>query len=320
MPKVLIVAEHKNGVLKEGTLELLSEARRLGLEPAAVLIGSSVTSLADALAGQGAGTVYLADDASLEVYQTLAYTSAVADAAGQFGADWVWLTSSETGRDLTPRVAARLGAGALSDVISLKLEGDSATAERPCMATKLVETARFKSSGTKVVSIRSGSFELAEASPASANVVALTIPAPDERLQAIGVEVEESNEVSLGDASVVVSVGRGVGNAENVEVVRPLAQQLGAALGASRAVCDAGWLPHKHQVGQTGTQVKPNLYIALGISGAIQHLAGMSDSKTIVAVNKDGDAPIFKIADYGVVGDLFKAVPAMQEQVSKLKS
>ena len=150
--------------------------------------------------------------------------------------------------------------------------------------------------------------------------VALTIPAPDERLQAIGVEVEESNEVSLGDASVVVSVGRGVGNAENVEVVRPLAQQLGAALGASRAVCDAGWLPHKHQVGQTGTQVKPNLYIALGISGAIQHLAGMSDSKTIVAVNKDGDAPIFKIADYGVVGDLFKAVPAMQEQVSKLKS
>jgi electron transfer flavoprotein alpha subunit len=171
-----------------------------------------------------------------------------------------------------------------------------------------------------VLSIRAGSFEVVEKAPTSANAVHLSLPEADSRLEPLGVEVEVSNEISLNEAPIVVSVGRGAGGPDGCESVRPLAQQMGAAFGASRAVCDAGWLPHRHQVGQTGTQVKPNLYVALGISGAIQHLAGMSGSKTIVAVNKDPDAPIFKVADYGIVGDLFKAVPVMQEEVAKLKA
>ncbi len=319
MSKILVVAEFKNGALKEGTKELLSEAGRLGIPADAVLIGEGVAGEADVAAGLGAQTVYVADAASLAIYHTLSYTQAVADAAQQSGASMVWLNSSEMGRDLTPRVAARLGVGALSDVTGVTVDGETVTVERPCMATKLIQKSRFKHSGVKVLSIRGGSFALNDQPACAANTVALTVPEADARLQTLGVEVEESNEISLTDAPVVVSVGRGVGGPEGAEKARPLTQQLGAALGASRAVCDAGWLPHKHQVGQTGTQVKPQLYVALGISGAIQHLAGMSDSKIVVAVNKDADAPIFKVADYGIVGDLFKALPALEESVAKLK-
>ena len=320
MSKILVVADHKSGSLKDSTKELLGFASGLGTEVNAVVIGSGVSAAADEAAGQGAATVYVADDASLEVYTTALYTGLVVDAVQQSGATQVWLTSTEIGRDLTPRVAARLDVGALSDVTKLEVNGDDITAYRPCMATKLIQQVRFKHDGVRVLSIRAGSFEVIENAPTSANVVSLFLPEADSRLEALGVEVEESNEISLNEAPIVVSVGRGAGGPDGCESVRPLAQQMGAAFGASRAVCDAGWLPHKHQVGQTGTQVKPNLYIALGISGAIQHLAGMSGSKTIVAVNKDPDAPIFKVADYGIVGDLFKAVPVMQEEVNKLKA
>lgn len=320
MSKILVVADHKSGSLKDSTKELLGFASGLGAELSAIVIGSGVSSVADEVAGCGAATVYVADDASLEVYNTALYTGLVVDAAQQSGATQVWLTSTEAGRDLTPRVAARLDVGALSDVTKLEVNGNDLTAYRPCMATKLVQKARFKHDGIRVISIRPGSFEVVEKAPASANTVNLSLPEADSRLEPLGVEVEVSNEISLNEAPIVVSVGRGAGGPDGCESVRPLAAQMGAAFGASRAVCDAGWLPHKHQVGQTGTQVKPNLYVALGISGAIQHLAGMSGSKTIVAVNKDPDAPIFKVADYGIVGDLFKAVPVMQEEVSKLKA
>jgi len=320
MSKILVVAGHKSGNLKDSSKELLGFASGLGAEVSAVVIGSGVSTVADEAAGQGAATVYVADDASLEVYSTALYTGLVVDAAQQSGATQIWLTSTEIGRDLTPRVAARLDVGALSDVTKLEVNGEHITAYRPCMATKLVQEVRFKHDGIRVLSIRAGSFEVIEKAPTSANAVSLALPEADSRLEPLGVEVEVSNEISLNEAPIVVSVGRGAGGPDGCESVRPLAQQMGAAFGASRAVCDAGWLPHKHQVGQTGTQVKPNLYVALGISGAIQHLAGMSGSKTIVAVNKDPDAPIFKVADYGIVGDLFKAVPVMQEEVAKLKA
>ena len=319
MTKILIVAEVKNGEIKKNTLELLSFAKSQGLESDAVLLGSEVSNLANILAGQGATTVYLGDDTSLEIYNTEQYTALVTDALQQSGATQVWLTSSELGRDLTPRIAARQGVGALSDVTRLELNGDEITAYRPCMATKAIQKCKFSKDGLRVISIRSGIFAAEESSSASANTVSLSIPSGHSQLKVREVQVEESDEVELNEASIIVSAGRGVGGVDGCEFVRPLATELGAAFGASRAVCDAGWLPHKHQVGQTGTVVNPDFYFALGISGAIQHLAGMSGSKVIVAVNKDPEAPIFKVADYGIVGDLFKAVPVLREEVGKLK-
>ena len=320
MSKILIVAEVKNGEIKKNTLELLSFAKSQGLENEAVLIGSGVSGQADILAGQGAFTIYLGDDPSLEIYNTEQYTALVSDAILQSGATQVWLSSSEMGRDLTPRVAARQSVGALSDVTQLEISGDEITAYRPCMSTKVIQKCKFSKDGLRVISIRSGFFTADETSPATAKTVSLSIPEGHSKLKVKEVQVEVSDEVELNEASIVVSAGRGVGGTEGCDFVRPLATDLGAAFGASRAVCDAGWLPHKHQVGQTGTMVTPDFYFALGISGAIQHLAGMSGSKVIIAVNKDPDAPIFKVADYGIVGDLFKAVPVLREEVQKLKA
>ena len=320
MSKILIVAEVKNGEIKKNTLELLSFAKSQGLENEAVLIGSGVSGQADILAGQGASTVYLGDDPSLEIYNTEQYTALVSDAILQSDATQVWLSSSELGRDLTPRVAARQSVGALSDVTQLEVSGDEITAYRPCMSTKVIQKCKFSKDGLRVISIRSGFFTADETSPATAKTVSLSIPEGHSKLKVKEVQVEVSDEVELNEARIVVSAGRGVGGTEGCEFVKPLASDLGAAFGASRAVCDAGWLPHKHQVGQTGTMVTPDFYFALGISGAIQHLAGMSGSKVIIAVNKDPDAPIFKVADYGIVGDLFKAVPVLREEVQKLKA
>ena len=320
MSKILIVAEVKNGEIKKNTLELLSFAKSQGLENEAVLIGSGVSGQADILAGQGASTVYLGDDPSLEIYNTEQYTALVSDAILQSGATQVWLSSSEMGRDLTPRVAARQSVGALSDVTQLEISGDKITAYRPCMSTKVIQKCKFSKDGLRVISIRSGFFTADETSPATAKTVSLSIPEGHSKLKVKEVQVEVSDEVELNEARIVVSAGRGVGGTEGCDFVKPLASDLGAAFGASRAVCDAGWLPHKHQVGQTGTMVTPDFYFALGISGAIQHLAGMSGSKVIIAVNKDPDAPIFKVADYGIVGDLFKAVPVLREEVQKLKA
>ena len=320
MPKVLVVAETKNGELKKPTLELLSLAKSMNLQAESVLIGKEVSSQADLLAGYGSGKVYVADDAGLEIYNTSKYTTLVADAVGQSGATQVWLTSSETGRDLTPRVAARMGVGALSDVTELEIDGDNITATRPCMATKLVQQCRFTKDGLRVISIRAGAYKAEEAPLQTADTVSLSIPEGDARVEVRDIQVEESNEIELNEASIVVSVGRGTGGTEGCDFVKPLAGEMGAAFGASRAVCDAGWMPHKHQVGQTGTVVSPDFYFAFGISGAIQHLAGMSGSKVIVAINKDAEAPIFKVADYGIVGDLFKAVPVFQEEVAKIKN
>ncbi len=320
MSKILIVAEVKNGEIKKNTLELLSFAKSQGFENEAVLIGSGVSGQADILAGQGASTVYLGDDPSLEIYNTEQYTALVSDAILQSGATQVWLSSSEMGRDLTPRVAARQSVGALSDVTQLEISGDEITAYRPCMSTKVIQKCKFSKDGLRVISIRSGFFTADETSPATAKTVSLSIPEGHSKLKVKEVQVEVSDEVELNEARIVVSAGRGVGGTEGCDFVKPLASDLGAAFGASRAVCDAGWLPHKHQVGQTGTMVTPDFYFALGISGAIQHLAGMSGSKVIIAVNKDPDAPIFKVADYGIVGDLFKAVPVLREEVQKLKA
>ena len=211
-----------------------------------------------------------------------------------------------------------MGVGALSDVSDLEIDGDNITATRPCMATKLVQQCRFTKDGLRVISIRAGAYEAEEASPQTADTVSLSIPEGDARVEVRDIQVEESNEIELNEASIVVSVGRGTGGTEGCDFVKPLAGEMGAAFGASRAVCDAGWMPHKHQVGQTGTVVSPDFYFAFGISGAIQHLAGMRTSKIIVAINKDPDAPIFKHADYGIVSTWEDALPALESSLSEL--
>ena len=320
MTKILIVAEVKNGEIKKNTLELLSFVKSKGIEANAVLCGSNVSSLCDVLAGQGASKIFLGDDTDLEIFNTEQYTSLISEAIQKSESTQVWLSSSEMGRDLTPRIAARQGVGALSDVTHIEIDGEDIKAYRPCMATKVIQKCQFNKEGLRVLSVRSGFFEAKENLPEKANIVTLAIPDGHPKINVKEVQIEVSDEVELNDASIIVSAGRGVGGTEGCDFVKPLATDLGAAFGASRAVCDAGWLPHKHQVGQTGTQVNPDFYFAIGISGAIQHLAGMSGSKIIIAVNKDPDAPIFKVADYGIVGDLFKAVPVIREEVNNIKS
>ncbi|MBF0288178.1 MAG: electron transfer flavoprotein subunit alpha/FixB family protein [SAR324 cluster bacterium] len=319
MTKILVVAEVKDSEIKKPTLELLSYANSLSLETDAVLIGDGVSGQADVLAGYGAKKVYVADDPSLGLYSTSAYTSVVADAASQSGASQIWLTSSETGKDLTPRIAARLGVGAITDITKLEVNGDNIKASRPAMATKVIQECSFTQGGVRVLSVRGGALDVIPADAASADAVSLSIPEKDLRAAIKEVVSEAGGEIDLNEANIIVSVGRGVKGPEGVDLVKPLAQAIGAGFGASRAVCDAGWMPHSSQVGQTGKVVAPAVYFAIGISGAIQHLAGMSGSKLIVAVNKDPDAPIFKVADYGIVGDLFKVVPILIEEVQKIK-
>ncbi|MCZ6532423.1 MAG: electron transfer flavoprotein subunit alpha/FixB family protein [SAR324 cluster bacterium] len=319
MAKILVVAETKNGELRKATLEIMTKARQDKLETDAVLVGSGVKGVADTLAGHGAGTVYVADDASLDIFTLAQHVAAVADAAGQAQATQVWFSVSEMSRALAPALAGRLDGCYVSDVMGIEMSGGDLTVIRPAMATKVFQKVKFSKDGVRVLTIRSGAFDVAEAAPTGANVVELATPEADARAVAKEVLKEETGEIDLGEATTVVSVGRGVKGPEGVEFVRPLVEALGAAYGASRAVVDSGWMPYNAQVGQTGRVVNPDVYFAVGVSGAIQHLAGMSGSKLIVAVNKDADAPIFSVADYGIVGDLFKAVPILVEEIKKQK-
>lgn len=320
MSKILIVAEVKGGEVRKPSLELLGKAATDGLTVEALLIGNGVKSQADVLAGHGATKVYVADDASLGHFAVDRFTAAVADAAGQSAPDMIWMSASESGKALGPALAARIGAAFVSDCLDIQLNAGAVEVLRPAMATKVIEKVRIKKDGLKVVTVRSGAFDAQTAAPKSATVVDLAIPQGDGRVEVKDVVQEETGRVDLGDATTIVSVGRGIKGPEGVEFVKPLADILEAGYGASRAVVDSGWMPFDLQVGQTGRVVSPDVYFAIGISGAIQHLAGMSGSKLIIAVNKDPDAPIFSVADYGIVGDLFKVVPVLIEEIKKHKS
>ncbi|MCH8882538.1 MAG: electron transfer flavoprotein subunit alpha/FixB family protein [SAR324 cluster bacterium] len=320
MSKILVVAEFKNGEIRKPTLELLTKARQAGIPTDAALIGSGVRGAADQLAGHGAATVYLADDGALERYSSAAYLPLVTQAVEKSAATQVWFSLSETSNSLAPALAGRLDAGYVGGAAAMEIDGDNLTIHRPAMATKVMQKMTFLKDGLRIVSIRSGTFDLEPAEPVTAQTVDLELGEPDARVVVTAVVQEVQDDVDLGEASVIVSVGRGVKGPEGVEEVRPLAKLLGAGFGASRAVVDSGWMPHNTQVGQTGRVVSPDVYFSIGISGAIQHMAGMSGSKLIVAVNKDPDAPIFSIADYGIVGDLFKVVPILTEEIKKVKS
>jgi electron transfer flavoprotein alpha subunit len=319
MAGFLVFIEQRNGDIRKASLQVLSEARRqaAGGEVAAVLVGSGVGGAAAGLGAWGAARVFVADDPNLALYSAEGYAEAVVKAVESAAPAAVLFAGTAMGRDLAPTVAARIGVGAIADAVALERDGDQLVARRPVYSGKAFATADSGGKKPQVVSLRPNVFA-AEEVGGSAEVVALDGLAL--AIRAVVKEIVEAGggELDVAEADIIVSGGRGLKGPENFALIRELADALGGAVGASRAAVDAGWIAHSHQVGQTGKVVSPSLYIAAGISGAIQHLAGMNSSKVIVAINKDPDAPIFKIADYGIVGDLFKVIPPMVEEAKKL--
>ncbi len=323
MAGILVFIEQRDGTIRKGSLEALSEARRhagtADWPVAAVLVGHGIADQAAGLGSYGAQAVYVADDPNLKLYSAEGYAEAVVAAARDFDPDAVFFSATAMGADLMPRAAARLGIGGLADVTELKLDGGAFVVTRPVYSAKAFATVDAAGKKPQVVSLRPNVFG-AEEVGGTAEVKKLDGLSLSIRGMVKELAASEGGELDVAEADVIISGGRGIKGPENWDLIRELAGLLGAAVGASRAVVDAGWIEHSHQVGQTGKVVSPSLYVAVGISGAIQHLAGMSSSKIIVAVNKDPDAPIFKVADYGVVGDLFQVLPPMIEEIKKLKA
>jgi len=319
MAKILVIAEIKQGVIKSSTAELLSKAKAIGAETAVAAIGSNIESLIPGLVSAGSDTQYVADDPGLELFSAGPYASCVVDAAKQFGANQIWFGFSESGKAVAPRVAAQLDAACATEITDVMLQEDQIEVTRPAITNKVMQRVKVNSDQLVAV-VRAGAFEAAEGITGTENVVKLAPPAPD--LKAVIKELlsDASGDIDLADADIVVSVGRGAKDQAGIDLVKELANDLQAGFGSSRAMVDGGFMPHGKQVGQTGKIVAPTLYMAFGISGAIQHLAGMNGSKTILAVNKDPEAPIFNTADYGIVGDLFEVVPILREEIKKIRT
>ncbi len=317
MAGILVFVEQRGGEVRKASLQALSEAKRQGGDVSVVIAGSGIGDAASGLGAWGADKIYVADDANLDLYSAEGYAEAVVKAVEKAQPGAIFFAGTAMGRDLAPRVAARLGVGAIPDAVGLTLDGETFKVRRPVYSGKAFATADTAGNSPQVISLRPNVFA-AEESAGAGEVVALDGLALS--IRAIVKELVETagGELDVAEADVIVSGGRGIKDPENFALIKELADALGGAVGASRAAVDAGWIEHSHQVGQTGKVVSPSLYIAAGISGAIQHLAGMSSSKVIVAINKDPDAPIFKVADYGVVGDLFEVIPPMVEAIKAL--
>ena len=305
--KTLIVAEHDNQTLKAATLNAVAAAQQLGGDIDVLVVGSGCQAAADAAAAvPGVASVLLADNAAYENQLAENVSLAVADVAA--GYDTVLAAATANGKNVMPRVAALLDVAQISDITAVI---DADTFERPIYAGNVIATVK-SSDAKKVITVRTTAFDAVPAEGGSASVQAVD-GAHDAGVSSfIGEEVAVSDRPELTSASVVISGGRGMQNGDNFSMLEGIADKLNAAIGASRAAVDAGFVPNDYQVGQTGKIVAPDLYIAVGISGAIQHLAGMKDSKVIVAINKDEDAPIFQVADYGLVADLFAALPELE--------
>jgi len=327
MANVLVYAESRGAALRKVALEAVTAARALadasgGGEVHAVLAGPpGVGAAAAQLGAYGADVVYVAEHAGLANFERESIAATVAERAKQGAYRAVVLGFSNQGRDLGPRLAAKLDAPIASDVIEISVAGDTLTAKHPGYANKVIVTLTLSGSPV-VVSVRPGAYTAKEV--ARAGRVEAIQPAADPSAGRVVVKqvVEGAKgRPDLGEAPVIIAGGRGLKAAENFKLVEELADAFGnAAVGATRAVTDDGWRPHSDQIGQTGRQVSPQLYVAVGISGAIQHLAGMRTSKTIVAINKDKDAPIFKVADYGIVGDVLEVVPALTTAVKAARA
>lgn len=323
MAGILVFVEQREGTLRKASLEALATAAKLAgeksLPVAAALLGQGVQGLAAGLGEWGAQKVLVVDQPELARYTAEAYAAVLAHLCQDLQPDAVFLPATSLGRDLSGRLAARLRVGCLPDVTALRWEQDTLVATRPVYSGKALATVDGGRSRPVVVSLRPNVFP-ADKHPVAAEVVSVSPLPLSVRSTVKEVVAAQTGELDVAEADIIVSGGRGLRGPENFALIRELASALGAAVGASRAAVDAGWIDHAHQVGQTGKVVSPTLYIACGISGAIQHLAGMSSSKVIVAINKDPEAPIFKVADYGIVGDLFQVIPALTEEIKKLRA
>ncbi|WP_369215764.1 electron transfer flavoprotein subunit alpha/FixB family protein [Streptomyces flavofungini] len=319
MAEVLVYVDHVDGAVRKPTLELLTLARRIG-EPVALALGSGAAGTAAALAEHGAVRVLTAEAAEFADYSVVPKVDALQAAHAAVAPVAVLVPSSAEAKEIAARLAVRLQSGIITDAVDLEAGEEGPVATQSVFAASYTTKSRI-TRGTPVITVKPNSAAV-EAAPAAGAVEALEVTFS---AQATGTKVtartprESTGRPELTEAAIVVSGGRGVNGAENFSLIENLADSLGAAVGASRAAVDAGWYPHSNQVGQTGKSVSPQLYIASGISGAIQHRAGMQTSKTIVAINKDAEAPIFDLVDYGVVGDLFEVVPALTEEVKTRK-
>lgn len=315
---ILAFAECRDSKLKRSSFEAVAAAhtvaRALGADLVALVVGSGVEPLAAELGQFGARRIVVVDDPLLARHSNTAYAKVIAAIAQKEAATVVVLSASQMGKDLAPRVAVKLDAGLATDCVALTVEGGEIIASRPVYGGKAVADVRV-TSPTRVFTLRPNVFPATVTDgPVTVEKAAVALSESDFGAVVMSTSVS-SGRPDVTEADIVVSGGRGIKGPEHFALIEKLADVLGAAVGASRAVVDAGWRPHEEQVGQTGKTVTPTLYVACGISGAVQHLAGMSSSKCIVAINKDKDAPIFQVADYGIVGDLFEILPELTAQL-----
>ncbi len=318
MAEILVLVEHADGTPKKVTFQLLTAARAMG-EPSAVVLGAPGTAegLRDRLAEFGAAKIYVAEADDIDAYLVAPKAEVLATLVADKAPAAVLIASSAEGKEIAGRLAIKTGSGFLTDAVELSPDG---VATQSVFGGATIVTSRVVT-GTPIITVRPNAIEATlQQGEAAEEVIAVSISEAAKGARVLDRVVEDKgSRPDLTEASIVVSGGRGLGGPESFELVEKLADALGGAVGASRAATDAGWYPHQNQVGQTGVTVSPQLYLAVGISGAIQHRAGMQTSKTIVAINKDPEAPIFELADFGVVGDLFQVVPQLTEEIVKRK-
>jgi electron transfer flavoprotein alpha subunit len=323
---ILVYVEVREGKVKKSSLEALSEggrrAKDMNTEVNAVFVGHGMDTLASEVFPYGASKVYILDNNLLRYYSAESYAQVLVNLLEEVKPDVLFFSASAMGKDLAPRVAAKSGVSLASDCTKTAARHGKLEVTRPIFAGKALVTVTFKSK-PQMATLRPNVFPLVEPASEKGEVIKKEVVIHEDQIKGKAVEVirEEGSELDVTEAEIVVSGGRGMKGPENYALLRELTAILPqSAVGASRSAVDAGWIDHQHQVGQTGKTVSPNLYLAFGISGAIQHLAGMSSSKWIVAVNKDPEAPIFKVADYGIVADLFQVIPHLKEELKKVLS
>lgn len=319
--KILAILEQREGKLKKASFEAAALASKLaselGAEAEAAVVGSDIENLNEA-GKYGISKVTHLKNSELENYSGSGYASALAEFIGSGDYKYFLIPNTAMGKDLAPRIAVKIDSGILMDCTKLEVESGELVATRPVYAGKALLDVKLKTD-KQLYTIRPNVFNAEATGDASVEVTVNEVSSPDLKSKVVSYKKSEG-KLDVAEAEIIVSGGRGLKAPENFNLVEDLADALGAAVGASRAVVDAGWRPHSEQVGQTGKTVSPTLYVACGISGAIQHLAGMSSSKYIVAINKDKDAPIFNVADYGIAGDVFEILPALTEEIKKVKN
>ncbi len=323
---VWVFAEQREGQLQKVSLELLGEGRKvadkLGVKLTALLLGDNVSDLANTLASHGADEVLIAEDKNLAHYTTEAYTKVICDLASERKPGILFVGATFIGRDLGPRVAARLTTGLTADCTSIDVEVENGDllATRPAFGGNLMATIVCPEHRPQMATVRPGVFEAITTDASKCNIEKVEVNLTDADVRTVVVETVKTKKdvIDISEAKVIVAGGRGVGSKENFALLEELAEVLGGVVAGSRAAVEKGWIEGAYQVGQTGKTVKPSIYIACGISGAIQHVAGMQDSDIIIAINKDESAPIMKVADYGIVGDVAKVLPELIEQAKSI--